>query len=82
MIYVTTPAAGLSTETTMTNETLSPEGNATVSSSPENNPALDELTANDVRQHRNQLLEGINDTINSLPSTAFIQPTEAEAIKV
>ena len=81
LIYVTTPAAGLSTETTMTNETLSPEGNATVSSSPENNPALDELTANDVRQHRNQLLEGINDTINSLPSTAFIQPTEAEAIK-
>ena len=38
LIYVTTPAAGLSTETTMTNETLSPEGNATVSSSPENNP--------------------------------------------
>ena len=34
-------APGLSTETTMTNETLSPEGNATVSSSPENNPAPD-----------------------------------------
>lgn len=42
---------------------------------------IEELTFENVRQHRMLLLEGINYSINSLPNTAFAQSKEAQNLK-
>jgi hypothetical protein len=87
LAYISTPAPGLSLGTTTrlnASELLSlPIGNATPTTANIGNQsdALDELTVDDIRQHRIDLLVSINHAINSLPNTVFEEPQEAKELK-
>lgn len=82
--YISTPAQGMSlgTDIEMNMSEISPSSfENTTSNILNQSSALEELTVNDVRQHRLELLEGIDNAINSLPNTAFSQPQEALKLK-
>jgi hypothetical protein len=90
LLYITSPAAGASPGATpgtagsnSSNSSLFSEGmvNSTIASNQSKVVSEPDLTVEDIRQHRVELLEGINSTINSLPNSAFIQPGIAEGIK-
>jgi len=90
LAYITSPAAGASPGATpgtagsnSSNSSLLSEGvvNSTNASNQSKVVSEPDLTVEDIRQHRVELLEGINNTINSLPNSAFIQPGIAEGIK-
>ena len=90
LLYVTSPAAGASpgappgsAGSNSSNSSLSSEGivNSTIASNQSKVVSEPDLTVEDIRQHRVDLLEGINNTINSLPNNAFIRPSLAEGIK-
>lgn len=90
LLYITSPAAGASPGATpgtagsnSSNSSLLSEGmvNSTIASNQSKVVSEPDLTVEDIRQHRVELLEGINSTINSLPNSAFIQPGIAEGIK-
>jgi hypothetical protein len=89
--YITTPAPGLSLGTITTgsnsssklisnveNDSSDSTTNTVVANQSE---ALDELTVDDIRQHRVELLDSINEAINSLPNAAFKQPQKAMELK-
>ena len=96
LAYIVTSAPGLSLGTTITsttteinssssklksnvdNDTSDTTTNTVVANQSE---ALEELTVEDIRQHRMDLLESINTTINSLPNAAFKQPQKAMELK-
>ena len=63
-----------------TNQTVSSAPNQTISNNA-NLSQVSELTMEDVRQQRIELLAGINSAINSLPNTAFKQSQEASTLK-
>ena len=82
--YITTPAPGMSlgTNIEMNMSEIPPSSiENTTSNMVNQSEVLEELTVDDVRQHRIELLEGINNAINSLPNTAFSQPQEALELK-
>jgi hypothetical protein len=90
LAYITSPAAGASpgassgvAGSNSSNSSLLSEGlvNSTISSNESKVVSEPDLTVENIRQHRVDLLEGINNTINSLPNNAFIQPGIAEGIK-
>jgi hypothetical protein len=84
LVYISTPAPGMSLGTDIgTNiSEISPSsiGNTT-SNIVNQSEALEELTVEDIRQHRVELLKGINNAINSVPNTAFSKPQEALELK-
>lgn len=84
LVYITTPAPGVSpgvsAGTTGTNISMSSAGNATTVSN-KSQVSEPDLTVEDIRQHRIQLLEMINNTINSFPNNSFRQPLDAEGLK-
>lgn len=90
LAYITSPAAGASPGATSgaagsnsSNSSLLSEGlvNSTITSNESKVVSEPDLTVENIRQHRIDLLEGINNTINSLPNNAFKQPGIAEGIK-
>lgn len=84
LMYITTPAPGISlgTDAEMNMSKISPSSMENTTSNIGNqSEVLEELTVDDVRQHRIELLEGINNAINSLPNNAFSQPQEAVELK-
>jgi hypothetical protein len=91
LVYIATPAPGLSLETTtgtnsssskLTSNTGNNTSETTTNTVVANqSEVLEELTVEDIRQHRIELLESINDAINSLPNAAFKQPQTAKEMK-
>ena len=90
LLYITSPAAGASpgappgsAGSNSSNSSLSSEGivNSTIAGNQSKVVSEPDLTVEDIRQHRVDLLEGINNTINSLPNNAFVRPSLAEGIK-
>jgi hypothetical protein len=90
LVYITSPAPGASpgaspgtAGSNSSNSSISSEGkaNSTIGSNQSKVASEPDLTVEDIRQHRVELLEGINSTIKSLPSSAFKQPANAEGIK-
>jgi hypothetical protein len=94
LAYITTPAPGLSLGITTT--VINSSSSSKLASNVENDTsdttintaavanqsdALEELTVENIRQHRIELLDSINDAINSLPNAAFKQPQKAMELK-